>query len=561
MQAKQPPVCPRCSYDANSLDATHCDICGHPLKSGSVSLGNLVARRRSAPSGNWVVSVLLLVLVTGGGYVFWRSQASKTLNSPSAGNSVGSAPKPLMIVGNTFSGYINFRSATFQEALKEVGVSARYQVELDFAKFAAVLNQGKTDLLLTTLDQFLQQKAQGKIVGLIDRTVGGDAVVLNTKKYPRLKSLLDLTQLVQARSQGQQLGIAFAGDSPSEYLALVLSANFEAFKLSDFQVKKVADASDAWNLLQDPSQNVAVAVIWEPYVTQARQKGYTVVLSSKDVPGAIVDVIVASNHLIQSQPEKISQLLEAYYRRIDANVRDASQLQTQIAEDGKLSSSDAAAVLQGIDFFTATEAKDWLKDGTLEKRINSTAAVLTLAGRMNKVPQTPSNLFTSQFIAKAADNTQTLISLVRADNPELANKLAKKESLVTPNSKLNTSQVKTAPNIGNLQVRGDVKFDFDSAELTDEGKQTLNHLAEEISEFNVQTVAVQVIGHTSQSGSADSNQALSQERSQVVADYLRNRGLKHNIIAEGKGFSQPLPGISPDDPRNQRTEIHLVRVN
>jgi len=152
-------------------------------------------------------------------------------------------------------------------------------------------------------------------------------------------------------------------------------------------------------------------------------------------------------------------------------------------------------------------------------------------------------------------------ALGRADNPELANKLAKKESSVTPNSKLNTSQVKTAPNIGNLQVRGDVKFDFDSAELTDEGKQTLNHLAEEISEFNVQTVAVQVIGHTSQSGSADSNQALSQERAQVVADYLRNRGLKHNTEAEGKGFSQPLPGIFPDDPRNQRTEIHLVRVN
>jgi len=32
-------------------------------------------------------------------------------------------------------------------------------------------------------------------------------------------------------------------------------------------------------------------------------------------------------------------------------------------------------------------------------------------------------------------------------------------------------------------------------------------------------------------------------------------------VAEGKGFSQLLPGIPPDDPRNQRTEIRLVRVN
>ncbi len=554
MRTDPVPVCRKCGYDANSVNATHCDICGQSLKHGP-------ARRGPTPLGSWVLSVLLLVLAAGGGYLVWRSQASSNPNPSPPANSVRSTPEPLTMVGNTFSGYITFRSAAFQEALKEVGVSFRYQVELDFAKFADILNHGKTDLLLTTLDQFLQQKAQGKIVGLIDRTVGGDAVVLNTKKYPNLKSLLDLTQLVQqARSHAQQLGIAFAGDSPSEYLALLLSAKFEAFKLSDFQVNKVADASDAWKLLQDPNQNVAVAVIWEPYVTQARQQGYTVVLSSNDVPREIVDVIVASNRLLQSQPEKISQILAAYYRRIDADVRDASQLKNQIALDGKLSPTDAGAVLQGIKFFTAIEAKDWLKNGILEKRIGSTAAVLTLAGRMNQVPQTPNNLFTSQFIAKAAGNTQNLINLVRADNPELADRLAGIGQAVT-NSTFNASQIKTAPNIGNLQVRGDVQFDFDSAELTDEGMQTLNHLAEEISEFNVQTVAVQVIGHTSQYGSADMNQALSEERAQVVVNYLRSRGLKHNIVGEGKGFSQSLPGIPPDDPRNQRTEIRLVRVN
>jgi len=72
---------------------------------------------------------------------------------------------------------------------------------------------------------------------------------------------------------------------------------------------------------------------------------------------------------------------------------------------------------------------------------------------------------------------------------------------------------------------------------------------------------VRVIGHTSRSGAAALNQSLSQERAQVVVGYLRTRALKHNIIAEGKGFSQPLAGISPEDARNQRTEIRLVRVN
>ncbi|KJH71295.1 phosphate ABC transporter substrate-binding/OmpA family protein [Aliterella atlantica] len=467
----------------------------------------------------------------------------------------------LTLLGDTFSGYSTFRNPAFGRELKESGVSLRYADEFNQAKRAEMLRQGQADFLVTTLDQFLKQKPPGKIVGLIDRTVGADAVVLNTKKYPNLKSLLDLNLLVQrARSQGQQLSIVFASDTPSEYLALVLSTKFESFKLSDFQIKRVADASQAWDMLQDPKENVAVAIVWEPYVTRARKQGYTVVLSSRDTPGVIVDAIVASNRLLQSQPDKVADLLSVYYRRIDANIRDASGLQNQIAEDGGLSPSDAATVLQGIEFFTAVESKAWLTNGTLEKRLTSTAAVLTLAGRMDRVPQSPKELFSAQPINKAASNTQTLISLVRADNPELADRLAGQKPAATRRIS-NPSQVTAAPNIGNLRSPGEVKFTRDSAELTATGQQTLDRLVKEVAEFNPQTVAVRVIGHTSAGGVAEFNQILSQRRAQVVADYMRSRGLRHNVVAEGKGSSQPLTNISPYDSRNQRTEIRLVRVN
>ena len=550
-------TCSKCGHDRNSSTLKKCEICGQKLVQNNAQIKSKPANRAVLPLALAITASLGI-----GGFLLLGKKAFNS--NPDTQNEIANqqATDQLTLLGDTFSGYSTFRSKKFQEASKEVGVSLHYEDELDQAKRSDILNQGKANLLVTTLDQFLKQKPQGKIVGLIDRTMGADAVVLNTKKYSNLKSLLDLDLLVQqARSQGKQLNITFAGDTPSEYLALMLSTKFDQFKLSDFQVNKVADASDAWKLLQDPNQNVAVAVLWEPYITQARQQGYTVVLSSKDVPGAIVDVIVASNQLIQSQPEKISEFLAAYYRRIDGNLRDPSQFQNQIAEDGKISPSDASFILQGIDFFPAVEAQDWLQDGTLEKRIGSTAAVLTLAGRLNQVPQNPKDLFTSQFLTKAASNSKNLINLVRADNPELADRLAGKGKVLASNSTLNANQIKTAPNIGNLQVRGDVKFGLGSAQLVDEGKQTLNQLAQEISEFNLQTVAVRVIGHTSQIGAADFNQKLSQQRAQVVGNYLRLRNIKHNIVIEGKGFSELLPGISPNDLRNQRTEIRLVRIN
>jgi len=546
-------TCSKCGHDRNPSTLKKCEICGHKLDHK-----NPPANRKS---NNPVILTLAIAITAGLGIGGFWLVSQKSLNLiPNVANNINKTEQ-LTLLGDSFSGYSTFRGKEFQSS-KEPGANLHYEDEFDQAKRSELLNQGKANLLVTTLDQFLKQKPQGKIVGLIDRTIGADAVVLNTKKYSNLKSLLDLNVLIQQmRSQGKQLSITFAGDTPSEYLALMLSTKFDQFKLSNFQVNKVADASEAWKLLQDPNQNVAVAVLWEPYITKARQQGYTVVLSSKDVPGAIVDVIVASNQLIQSQPEKISEFLAAYYRRIDSNLRDTSQFQNQIAEDGKLSPSDANSVLQGIDFFPAIEAKDWLTNGTLEKRIGSTAAVLTLAGKLNQVPENPKDLFTSQFITKAATNSQNLIDLVRADNPELADRLTGKGKVLTSNNKLNANQIKAAPNIGNLQVRGDVKFGIGSAQLEDEGKQTLNHLAQEISEFNLQTVAVRVIGHTSQIGSADFNQKLSQERAQVVGNYLRLQNIKHNIVIEGQGFSQLLPGIPPNDPRNQRTEIRLVRIN
>lgn len=546
-------TCSKCGHDRNPATLKKCEICGHKLVQKNSST--------TTKSNNRVVLPLAIVITAALGISGFWLLSKKSFNFiPNVQNNINKTDQ-LTLLGDTFSGYSTFRSKEFQSS-KKSGVNLHYEDEFDQAKRSDLLNQGKANLLVTTLDQFLKQKPQGKIVGLIDRTVGADAVVLNTKKYSNLKSLLDLNVLIQqVRSQGKQLSITFAGDTPSEYLALMLSTKFDQFKLSDFQVNKVADASVAWKLLQDPNQNVAVAVLWEPYITKARQQGYTVVLSSKDVPGAIVDVIVASNQLIQSQPEKISEFLAAYYRSIDSNLRDTSQFQNQIAEDGKLSPSDANFVLQGIDFFPALEAKDWLTNGTLEKRIGSTAAVLTLAGKLNQVPENPKDLFTSQFITKAASNSQKLIDLVRADNPELADRLTGKGKVLVSNNKLNANQIKAAPNIGNLQVRGDVKFGLSSAQLEDEGKQTLNQLAQEISEFNLQTIAVRVIGHTSQIGSADFNQKLSQQRAQVVGNYLRLQNIKHNIVVEGQGFSQLLPGISPNDPRNQRTEIRLVRIN
>ncbi|AFY38623.1 OmpA/MotB domain protein [[Leptolyngbya] sp. PCC 7376] len=517
-----------------------------------------------------VAALLVTMGILGGGLWFLGNRSPGFLeeifgNDPSSKDSPTKSTRNLeqgniTLLGDTFSGYSTFRNAEFQEALQEVGITLSYGNEFDQTARANLLNEGKADLYVTTLDQFLKQNPEGKIVGLIDRTIGADAVVLNNKQYPDLNSLNSL-QTLQQSAQGESLSITYAVDTPSEYLALVLSTAFDGFNLSDFDVKEVVDASEAWQALQNPAENVAVAVLWEPFVSQARNAGYTVVLSSNDAPTAILDVIVASDRLLTARPDLVSDFLEAYYRHIDANIREPSQLRAQIATDGELTPSEADSILEGIDFFTSIEAKNWIQAGTLEQRIGSTAAVLVLSGKLNQVPTDINSLFTDEYVNKAALNTQTLIDLIKVDNPELADRLAGKGTTIQAVPQVAASEVAQASDIGNLQVRGEVNFATGSATLSQQSQTTLEQLVNQIKEFNPQTVGIRVIGHTSKTGDPKLNQTLSQQRAQVVVDGLRQRGLQHNIIAEGKGFYLPLSGIAPEDPKQQRTEIRLVRLN
>jgi len=189
------------------------------------------------------------------------------------------------------------------------------------------------------------------------------------------------------------------------------------------------------------------------------------------------------------------------------------------------------------------------------------SAVLVLSGQLDEVPDKTQELYNPQPLAKAAENTQVLIDLIRADDPELAAKLGGEAASGTSQAAVSSSQIQEAPSIGNLDVQEQVRFAFGSIQLADNAAQVLDKLAAEMTEFNPDTVAVRVIGHTSKTGDPDINRALSKERADFVAQYLKDKGLKLNISTEGKGFSETLPNILPDDGRNQRTEIRLVRLD
>lgn len=117
------------------------------------------------------------------------------------------------------------------------------------------------------------------------------------------------------------------------------------------------------------------------------------------------------------------------------------------------------------------------------------------------------------------------------------------------------------PSEGEIEVRmtSDILFDFNSAALRSESRQTLRDLAQTMNRYSDINV-VEVRGHTDSIGSDDYNLDLSRRRASAVRDYLVSQGVPSgNIVARGYGETQPKRSNDTAEGRqlNRRVEINI----
>ena len=117
------------------------------------------------------------------------------------------------------------------------------------------------------------------------------------------------------------------------------------------------------------------------------------------------------------------------------------------------------------------------------------------------------------------------------------------------------------------EIRSEVLFAFDSAELTPRGRDAVRAAIGDIGS-DWQINEVEAIGHTDRLGSEAYNRNLSQERADAVADYLESLTALDNarIRATGVGEADPVVECADDQSRealidclapNRRTELVL----
>ena len=102
-----------------------------------------------------------------------------------------------------------------------------------------------------------------------------------------------------------------------------------------------------------------------------------------------------------------------------------------------------------------------------------------------------------------------------------------------------------------ITVAADALFDFNKADLRDEGKAKLDDVASKAGALKIE--AITAVGHADRFGSDKYNQKLSERRANAVKDYLVKKGIAADLIyAEGKGKAQPV--TKPDECKGAKSK-------
>ena len=112
--------------------------------------------------------------------------------------------------------------------------------------------------------------------------------------------------------------------------------------------------------------------------------------------------------------------------------------------------------------------------------------------------------------------------------------------------------------IGSKITLRNVFFDLGKSSLRAESNGELDRVVKLLKD--VQTLKIEISGHTDNTGSATTNETLSQQRAEAVVTYLKNKGIvPARLTAKGYGSAKPVATNSTDDGRqqNRRTEFEI----
>ena len=210
------------------------------------------------------------------------------------------------------TGMVGMEKELFGDVVVETKI-----LDVSTARNSAFISGG-IDIMISSVDLYAQEAAQkitGQVFLISDESMGGDGIVA----ADNIKTAADL--------KGKK--VAFNRGGPSDYL-LYKALSDKGVGLNEIIQIEVDDPSKAGDAFLGGS--VDAAVTWEPFLSQVVKSGKGhILLTTKDYPDIIVDILVASDKLAAND-KLLKQFMDGWLKSVDfikANPKEAAKIMSK----------------------------------------------------------------------------------------------------------------------------------------------------------------------------------------------------------------------------------------
>ncbi|MHC0038078.1 ABC transporter substrate-binding protein [Pseudoneobacillus sp. C159] len=250
--------------------------------------------------------------------------------------------EPLKVTLPTWTGYGPLFLAKEKGFFKENGIDVELSIVEGLGERKQALASGKIDGMATALDVQVTLAAADipvKVVWLLDDSFGGDGILVKN-------GINDVKDL-----KGKTM--AFEVGSTSHMLAIT-ALNQGGLTEKDVEVipMSAGDAGAAF-----AAGKVDAAVTWEPWLSKGAEANGKVLLTTKDLPGIIVDTVAFKEDVIKNRPEDIKAFVKAMGEAMDFWKNNKEEADEIMAKGLKIDVNEFVATEEGLKFYTIEDNK------------------------------------------------------------------------------------------------------------------------------------------------------------------------------------------------------------
>jgi len=222
----------------------------------------------------------------------------------SSGSIFAGGGEPLKIAILVWPGYAHAYVALEKGFFKERGVDVELILEEEYMDMLELYKHGEVDGVFTLLPDVILMNDEGipaRIVCIPDVFLTADGII----GQPELGSLKDL--------KGRK--VSFEGVNSFSHVFVLHALGKEGIGEEDVYFLSVA-AKDVTDALD--KGEIDAGHTWEPFLSEAKDKGYKVLAYSSGVlPSIIVDVLAFDPRVIEKRPGDVKAVIEALFEAKD----------------------------------------------------------------------------------------------------------------------------------------------------------------------------------------------------------------------------------------------------